>query len=133
MALLIFEVVTIGAALYVLAPRWWGFTFPGMFLSLALITTAVITFFGFLGDGLGQNQGLDEADMRPAITVSIVTVYLILVSLVVFFPEQIPGGQLPEITNTMLTSFTATVAIFSCVFLLRNVGSRANTEGKRTE
>lgn len=111
MALLIFGVVTIGAALYVFAPGWWGFTFPGIFLSLALVATAVITFFGFLWHGLGQDPGLDEEDIRTAITVSVVTVYLVLVGLVAFFPEQTPGGQLPEITNTMLTSFTAIVGV----------------------
>jgi hypothetical protein len=81
MALLIITVVTIGAALYVFAPVWWGFTFPGIFLSLALVATAVLTFFGFLLYCLAQGQGLDEEVMRTAITVSVVTVYLVLVGL----------------------------------------------------
>jgi hypothetical protein len=111
MAVLDFAVVIIGAVLYVGAPDWWGFTFPGIFLSVALVATAVITFFGFLLYGVAQGQGMDEGVLRTAITVSVVTVYLILVGLVAFFPEQTPGGQLPEITNTMLTSFTAIVGI----------------------
>ena len=111
MAILIFGVVTISAALYVITPGLWGFTFPGIFLSLALVATAVISFFGFLWHGIGEDPGLDEEDMRTAITVSVVTVYLVLVGLVAFFPEQTPGGQLPAITNTMLTSFTAIVGV----------------------
>ena len=111
MVFLILGVVILGAVLYVFAPDWWGFTFPGIFLSLVLVATAVITFFGFLWHGLAQDSGLDEGDMRTAITVSVVTVYLVLVGLVAFFPEQTPGGELPAITNTMLTSFTAIVGV----------------------
>jgi hypothetical protein len=111
MASLIFGVVAISAALYVITSRLWGFTFPGIFLSLALVATAVITFFGFLWHGIGEDRRLDDADMRTAITVSVVTVYLVLVGLVAFIPEQTPGGQSPTITNTMLTSFTAIVGV----------------------
>jgi hypothetical protein len=105
MMVLIVGVVFIGVGLYVFAPILWGFTSPGIFLSLALVAAAVITFFGFLW------YGVDAGSMRTAITVSVVTVYLILVGLVAFLPEQNPGSQLPAITNTMLTSFTAIVGI----------------------
>ena len=49
--------------------------------------------------------------LRTAITVSIVTVYLVLVSLVAFFQARGEGDELPRLTETMLTSFTTIVAI----------------------
>jgi len=105
MALLIFGAVVIGAVI----PLAFDFIPPDISLSLALVATAVITFFGFLwrsGDPVGG-----EEDMRTAITVSIVTVYLVLIGLVAFLPGEPTQGQLPAITNTMLTSFTAIVGI----------------------
>jgi hypothetical protein len=105
MAALILGVVVIA----VVIPLVFDFIPPGISLSLALVATAVITFFGFLwrsGDPPGN-----EEDMRTAITVSIVTVYLVLIGLVAFLPEGPNQGQLPAITNTMLTSFTAIVGI----------------------
>jgi hypothetical protein len=107
MAALILGVVVIGA---VFLPRWVDFIPPGTSLSLALVATAVITFFGFLWRGGNEPPGGEE-DMRTAITVSIVTVYLVLIGLVAFLPEVPNQGQLPAITSTMLTSFTAIVGI----------------------
>jgi hypothetical protein len=110
MAILIFGVVVIGVVLNSFVAPLFDFIPPGIFLSLALVATAVITFFGFLWRGNG-NPPVGEEDMRIAITVSIVTVYLVLIGLVAFLPEQPNQGQMPAITSTMLTSFTALVAI----------------------
>lgn len=121
MAALILVVVVIGVFL----PRWVDFIPPGISLSLALIATALITFFGFLWRGK-DDPGLDEGDMRTAITVSVVTVWPVLVSLAAFLPEQTPGGQLPEITNTMLTSFTTITGVVIGFYF----GASAYVQGK---
>jgi hypothetical protein len=105
MAFLIFGVVVLGAVI----PLLFDFIPSGLSLSLALVATAVITFFGFLWRSGGPVG--DERDMRTALTVSIVTVYLVLIGLVAFLPAEPSPVQLPAITNTMLTSFTAIVGI----------------------
>jgi uncharacterized membrane protein (DUF485 family) len=106
MGFLIFGVVVIGAAVI---PLVFDFIPPDISLSLALVATAIITFFGFLWRS--EDPPGNEEDMRTAITVSIVTVYLVLIGLVAFLPEEPNQVQLPAITNTMLTSFTAIVGI----------------------
>src|SRR5215208_6635619 len=105
MAFLILGVVVLGAVI----PLLFDFIPSGVSLSLALVATAVITFFGFLWRSAGPVG--DERDMRTALTVSIVTVYLVLIGLVAFLPAEPNLVQLPAITNTMLTSFTAIVGI----------------------
>lgn len=79
-------------------------------LSTALILIAVITFFGFMwmGEILGGEWALNRGGMRIAITVAIVTVYLVLMTYVVFFRF---GADLPPLTSNLLTSFTTIVAI----------------------
>jgi len=115
----VFWCVLIGLALNVLEPRLCGWLFfgkypadgcvnGGVFLGLALVAVALITFFGFLA------FGTDTADMRTAITIAIVTVYLVMVSLVAFFnlvPTQDVRYELNPLTEAMITSFTAIVAV----------------------
>jgi hypothetical protein len=81
-------------------------TTGGEFLALALVAVALITFFGFL------RYGTNSEAMRTAITVALVTVYLILVSLVAFFSNVKSGTlELDPLTQAMIASFTAIVAI----------------------
>jgi hypothetical protein len=115
----VFWCVFLGLALNVAEPRLcaWSLShhYPyakcpggGIFLGLALVAVALITFFGFLA------FGTDIADMRTAITIAIVTVYLVMVSLVAFFslvPTQDVHYELNPLTKTMITSFTAIVAV----------------------
>ena len=111
----------VGATLNVLEPRICHFAvfdkklesvldprcIPGaVFLSLALIAVALITFFGVLGSASPQ-------DTRGAITISVVTVFLILVSQVAFY-SVVPKKESLEfqpISQAMITSFTAIVGI----------------------
>lgn len=77
-----------------------------MFLSLALIAVALISFFGVLGSTNPQ-------DTRQAITISVVTVFFILVSLVAFFSlvSKKDNLEFRPISQAMITSFTAIVGI----------------------
>jgi hypothetical protein len=115
-AIAVFLIVMIGIALHIFYTNR-GSSSASIFLSAALVATAVITFFGFLWGGIGEDNSLSPDVMRMAITVSVVTVYLVLMGLVAFFslPQGTPGqpitNELPAITQTMLTSFTAIVAI----------------------
>jgi len=90
-----------------------GFTGPNVFLTGAVIATALISFYGFLWHGLEDGE-LGVGDMRTAITVAVVSVYLVLIALVAFLnlPNPPPGEPPPEplpITSTLLTSFTGAV------------------------
>jgi hypothetical protein len=96
-----------GIALDVLASarRWPS---PSAYLSAAVVAVALITFFGVLHGLKSPGQKLEDGAIRTAITVSIVSVYLVIVGMVAFFSGE---RELPSITSTMLTSFTALVAI----------------------
>jgi hypothetical protein len=85
--------------------RWCLFPQNGNgFLAMALVAVAVITFFGFLA------YGDEPEDMRTAIAVALVTVYLVLVSEVAFFVLQEDGSAtLDPLTKRMITSFTAII------------------------
>jgi uncharacterized BrkB/YihY/UPF0761 family membrane protein len=116
-----FGCVFVGVTLNVLEPRICHFVvfdkvledsldnrcIPGaVFLSLALIAVALITFFGVLGNTSPQ-------DPRGAITISVVTVFLILVSQVAFY-SLVPKEEnlaFQPISQAMITSFTAIVGI----------------------
>jgi hypothetical protein len=121
-----------------------GLGSPSLFLSAALVTVAVITFFGILWNGIGPD-GLNETVMRTAITVAVVTVYLVLISIVAFFSlpsssseqgsipsteqTQATDDELPAITQTMLTSFTTIVGIIVPFYF----GTSAYIQAKREE
>jgi hypothetical protein len=116
-----FICVFVGAMLNVFVPRlchFWVFNkvleksldprcIPGaVFLSLALIAVALITFFGVLGSASPQ-------ETRGDITISVVTVFLILVSQVAFYslvPKE-ENLEFQPISQAMITSFTTIVGI----------------------
>ena len=77
-------------------------------LSVALVAVGVVTFFGFMWymQKLGGEWALDKGGMRLAIVASVITVYLVLVCAVSFFTAK---GEIPRITETMLTHFTTVV------------------------
>jgi len=111
-------------------------TTGGEFLALAVVAVALITFFGFL------QYGTYPEDMRRAITVALVTVYLVLVSLVAFFTNIKRGTvELDPLTQAMITSFTAIVAIvipsyFGATAYVQVSEARANrkeVEGERED
>lgn len=112
-----------------------GFSQSKVFRSIGLIAVAVISFFGSLWRGLDRDGVIDEGDMRTAITVSLVTVYLVLVGIVAFYAPVRVGAtdqqvlQLSQITNTMLTSFTTIVGIVVPFYF----GTSAYVQVKREE
>ena len=89
---------------YNMVPRWA--------LSVTVIAVGIITFFGLLW--YVQTQGgplaLHREGARLAIAASVITVDLVLVGMVSFFISAPDGGNdLPALTQTMLTNFTAVV------------------------
>lgn len=96
------------------------------FLSLAIATIALITLFGSLR--LGESSALsDEAHIRRAITVSVVAVYLVLVSIVAFYAGW--SDTFSKLTETLLGSFTATVSVIVVFYF----GASAYLEGRGAE
>jgi peptidoglycan biosynthesis protein MviN/MurJ (putative lipid II flippase) len=95
------------------------------FLSLAVAAIAVITFFGFLmlERKPGSVGSPNEGAMRRAITVAMVTVYLVLVGVMVFFRGT---WESPEVTQTLLGSFTATIGVVVAFYF----GSSAYLEAR---
>lgn len=77
-------------------------------LSLSLAAIAVVSFFGFMWymQTLGGQWSLNKGGMRLAIVASVMTVYLVMVSTVVFFTN---GEKVPPITEALLTHFTTVV------------------------
>jgi uncharacterized membrane protein (DUF485 family) len=90
---------------------WMGFGQSRVFRSIGLIAVALITFYGFLLRGLRRDALLDEKDIRTAITVSVLAVYLVLVGIVAFYSGSDKARELDPLTSTMITSFTAIVGI----------------------
>jgi hypothetical protein len=76
--------------------------------SFSLTTIAIVSFFGFMWymQTLGGEWSLNKAGMRLAIVVSVVTVYLVAVGTTMFYTQS---PNVPEITRTLLTNFTAVV------------------------
>lgn len=92
------------------------------FLAVAVTTVAIVTFFGVL---TGGNVQSNESVFRRAITVAVVTVYLVLVSLVSFFGG---GWESPEVATTLLVSFTSIVGVIVAFYF----GSSAYLELRRS-
>lgn len=106
-----FGAVLIFLGLWVVGGFILHLPYSPIFLSGALISAGLITFFGSLWHSMEGDRKLDGGDMRTAITVSIVTVYLVLVSVVVFFTKSVGFDELSKIAEMLLTSFTALVSI----------------------
>jgi FlaA1/EpsC-like NDP-sugar epimerase len=106
-----------------------GFFSDRKFLSFAAIAVALITFFGFLHIGMKANQSssLTDQDMRTAITASIIVSYLAIMGMSVFFGEA--AGEMPPISQMLLTSFTTIVGIVLAFYF----GSTAYLDAKKRE
>jgi len=82
---------------------------PRVFLSLMMVVAGLITFFGFISLGIKKgDENLSKTEIRLAIVVSVMTMYLLLVGTVSFFAQ---GGDLPIITDTMIGHFTTIVGV----------------------
>lgn len=95
---------------------------PG-FLSLSVATIALITFFGILRLGEG-NALLSESHIRRAITLTVVTVYIVIVSITAFFVPW--AEEYSEVSKTFINSFTTTVGVIVVFFF----GSSAYLEAR---
>lgn len=77
--------------------------------SLMLVSVGLVTFYGTMGMGInGRHRKLSKYDVRLAIVISLITVYIVLVGTVVFFKK---GAELPPIAQMMITHFTTVVGV----------------------
>ncbi len=83
------------------------FMVSNVVLSIMLVATGLITFYGAMGGGLSDRK-LSKYDIRLAIVLSLITVYIVLVGTVVFFKR---GSELPPIAQTMITHFTTIIGV----------------------
>jgi protein-S-isoprenylcysteine O-methyltransferase Ste14 len=85
---------------------YWGNNWP--FVAMG-VGTGAITFFGLLilCQTSEERWKLPEDSMRTVIAGTIVVEYLALVGTVAFFVQ----GEMPPITQTMITNFTTIVGI----------------------
>ena len=90
------------------------------FLSAATAVVAIVTFFGILSE---SDNVENEKLFRKTITISVVTVYLVTVSTVVFFKGE---WKSPDVTQTLLASFTSVVGVVIAFYF----GSSAYIEAK---
>jgi hypothetical protein len=95
-------------------------------LSAALIATALFTFVSLLGLMQPANGSwqISEPIMRTVIAGTVVIEYLVLIATVAFFQQ---GDSLPEITKTMISSFTTIVGVVIAFYF----GTSAITEALR--
>lgn len=98
--------------------------FPVMVISIALITFVSLLLFNQPED---QNKKVDESSMRIAITGTVIIVYLTLVILFSYFQYSPPGrGELPLVTQSLLTSFTSIVGIVIAFYFGSSAYIQAN-------
>ena len=93
------------------------------YLTGAMGIVSMVTFFGVMSHG---ENTTDETLFRRAITFSVITVYLLLVSSTVFLTKEIGSTKISE---TMLASFTSIVGVVVAFYF----GSSAYVEGKRIQ
>jgi hypothetical protein len=77
-------------------------------VSAAVVATALVTFFGFLGLAGGAQTGIPHGSLRSAIAASTIVTYLVFVATAGLFQTT---QSLSEISRLLLTSFTATVSV----------------------
>lgn len=109
----------LGVLLAIGLERLAGLPVPGVvgtghpgFLSFAMASVGLITFFGVLDlESAATLPG--EGQLRRAITIAVITVYIAIVSIAAFY---VPWEEFGEASRTMLTSFTGTVAVIVVFF-----------------
>ena len=111
MGILIFLVVVlgIGANLYFTVNPIEKVNVGRAILSLMMIAVGLIPFYGVMGLGLSnRDRSLSKQEIRLAIVIAIITMYLVMVGTVTFFTS---GKDLPPITETILNHFTTVVGV----------------------
>jgi hypothetical protein len=105
----VISVLGITGNLYFSANPIEGVSVSRALLSLMMIAIGLVTFYGVIGIGLSdKSHTLSKNDLRLAIVISVITLYLVLVGTVSFFSK---GGDLPVITETMINHFTTIVGV----------------------
>lgn len=97
--------------------------FPVMVISIALITFVSLLLFNQPED---ENKKVDESSMRIAITGTVIIVYLTLVILFSYFQYSPGQGELPLVTQSLLTSFTSIVGIVIAFYFGASAYIQAN-------
>lgn len=96
------------------------------YVSAATVATAILTFFGVLRLETKENAThMSGERLRSAIAASSVVTYLVLIATVGLF-KSTGGGEMLEVSRTLLTSFTATIGVIIAFYF----GSSAYVEGK---
>lgn len=96
-------------------------------LGFCTVAAGVITFFHFIADPSNKANEAHEKDMRlrAAIASAVIVQYLVMVGLAAYFINDIE--TLPALTETMISSFTAIVAVVVAFYF----GSSAYIDVKR--
>ena len=130
-------ILTLGVVGAAGVDKFFGLGIPGSlgdghpgFLSLAVAAIALITFFGLLRLGEGSTLP-SESHLRRAITVAVVTVYIVIVSIATFYVPW--GEEYSEVSKTLLNSFTTTVGVIVVFFFGSSAYVEAHTTGKHEE
>ena len=77
--------------------------------SLMLIAVGLISFYGAMGMGFGNKDNtLSKGDVRLAIVIALITMYIVLTGTVAFFRGN---TTLPEVSSTILGHFTNIVGV----------------------
>jgi uncharacterized membrane protein YidH (DUF202 family) len=92
-------------------------------LSFAVPAIGIVTFFGVLARSEEPNG---PETIRRAIAISLVTVYLVLVGILAFYPGN---SAWSELEKTLFGSFTATISVVIAFYF----GSSAYIRGKEID
>jgi hypothetical protein len=106
--------------------------YPGITLALSCMIIALVTFFGLLAasESSGKGWGLNKGSMRGAIAATIVVVYLFVLSMNAFVPYN---KTMPPMMTTMVTSFTAIIAIMIPFYFGASAYVQAQTKDADTK
>ncbi len=100
-------------------------------LAFGTVAAGIFTFFSAFGADAGPDQSGRSSDerLRSAIASAVVVQYLVLVGTVTYFTNEDAFGKLLPITQTLLASFTATIAVVVAFYF----GASAYVDGKRID
>ncbi|MBU1172060.1 MAG: hypothetical protein KKD44_21090, partial [Proteobacteria bacterium] len=120
----IWIMAVIGAGLWLV----YAFGVPAP-LSFCTVAAGVITFFHFMADPVDPANGSSgkDARLRAAIAGAVVVQYLVLVGIVAYFTKD--SVKLPQITETLIGSFTTVVGVVVAFYF----GSSAFIEARKKE
>lgn len=98
-------------------------------LSAMLVAVGLLTFYGMAGFGTKDHK-LSKHDIRLAIVFALITMYIVLAGTVIFFSK---GGELPPITQTMISHFTTIVGVVIAFYFGAEAYEAANKPAAKSE